>query len=231
MELTWYGHAAFLLEGEAGDGATSRVMLDPYRAPDVGTYAPIDDVADVVAISHVNEKYHSHTASARPRPGGPPVEVVDGLALLDGAQPVAARGVPFTAVRVWENEKRDEPIAMVGVTVGGVRFLHMGDCGHALAPEEVAACGPTDVLLALAGGPPTLELSDLLNFVRALAPRVVVPMHFLNDRINLKLRPVADFLALLPAEIPVRHFDSPTVTVTPESLPARTEVWVLPPAR
>lgn len=229
MQITWYGHAAFLLEGANEHGEMVRVMLDPYRAPDVGTYAAIDDIADVVAISHENEKYHSYTASAKRRDGSL-APVMDGLALLDRSQPETTLGVPFTAVKVWENDKRDELIAMVGLTLGGLRFLHMGDCGHALSSEEVAACGKVDVLLALAGAGPTIALPDLVNFVRALNPRIVIPMHFLNEKINLALRPVSEFLTLMPSKS-IRHFDTPTVTVTPNTLPETTEVWVLPPAR
>jgi L-ascorbate metabolism protein UlaG (beta-lactamase superfamily) len=225
LRITWYGHAAFLLDGDNPYGEPTRVILDPYRAPDVGTYAPIDDAADVVAISHVNAKYHSHVAGV----AGDPL-VVDGLALLDSPQPQVVRGVPFTAVRVWENDVREEPIAMVGLTLGGVRVLHMGDCGHALNADEVAACGPVDVLLALAGGPPTLAVGDLAEFVRALAPKIVVPMHFGNDRVNLRLQPVDDFLSLVPPDR-VRRFDVATVDVEAAGLPSRTEVWVLPPAR
>jgi L-ascorbate metabolism protein UlaG (beta-lactamase superfamily) len=229
MQITWYGHAAFLLEGQGAAGDI-RVVLDPYRAPDVGSYAPVDDVADVVVVSHENQKYHSFVAGVRGRtPNG--LAVVDGLRLLDEPQPQVVSGVPFTAVRVWENDRRDEPIAMVGLTLDGVRVLHMGDCGHSLSDEDIAASGKVDVLLALAGGPPTLQLPDLVAFVRALAPRVVIPMHFLNDKINLNLRPVSEFLALLPPNVPVRHFDTPTVAVSPDGLPASTEVWVLPPAR
>ena len=229
MQITWYGHAAFLLEGRDDAGQTVRVALDPYRAPDVGAYAPIDDTADVVAISHENARYHSHVGALRAGGGGPP-RVVDGLALLDALQPQVVRGVPFTAVRVWENAERVAPVAMVGAAMEGVRVLHMGDCGHALSPEETAACGPVDVLLALAGGAPTLAVPDLAAFVRALAPRVVIPMHFGNDKINLNLRPVTDFLALMPQDH-IRRLDSPTVPVTPATLPATTEVWLLPPAR
>lgn len=228
MKITWYGHAAFLLES---DPAGTRVVMDPYRAPDVGTYAPIDDWADVVAISHENQKYHSYVAGVRGRGAGQRPEVVDGLALTDAPQPQAAHGVPFTAVKVYENDRHEVPIAMVGVTLDGVRILHMGDAGQAITPDEVAACGEVDVLLALAGGPPTLALPDLAAFVEALKPRIVIPMHFLNEKINLNLRPVDDFLALQPAARPVRRFDSSTVTVTRETLPAATEVWVLPPAR
>jgi len=229
VRITWYGHAAFLLEGKGAEGDV-RVVLDPYRTPDVGSYAPVDDMADIVAVSHENQKYHSFVAGVRGRtPDGP--AVMDGLKLLDEPQPKVVQGVPFTAVRVWENDKRDEPIAMVGLTLDGVRVLHMGDCGHALSDADIAACGTVDMLLALAGGPPTLQLPDLVAFVRALAPRVVIPMHFLNDKINLNLRPVSEFLALLPPDVLVRHLDTPTVTVTADTLPERTEVWVLPPAR
>src|SRR4051812_31974422 len=43
MRITWYGHAAFLIE--AGG---LRMILDPYRSPDSGGYEPIDEPADLV---------------------------------------------------------------------------------------------------------------------------------------------------------------------------------------
>ncbi len=231
MEIIWYGHAAFGLAGRNAEGETVRVVLDPYRAPDVGTYAPLDAEADIVAVSHENAKYHSYIDGVRgPNSASRPV-VVDGLALLGEEQPQNLLGAEFTAVPVWENDERAEPIAMVGVAMNGVRILHMGDCGHALNADEVATCGQVDILLALAGGPPTLLLPDLARFVRELAPRIVIPMHFGNDRINLPIRPVEDFLALVEDEYLVRRFATPTVTVTPKTLPLQTEVWVLPPAR
>ena len=239
MHLTWYGHAAFLLDGTPGTDTSSasvRVVLDPYRAPDVGTYAPIDDWADIVAISHENAKYHSHIEGIRGREAGAKPTVVDGLALLGanetGATTVA--GVPFCAFRVWENDERREPIAMLHVTVGGVSFLHMGDCGHALSSDDthrlIDAVGPVDVLLALAGGPPTLAVDDLAAFIRDLSPRLVVPMHFGNDKINLNLRPVDDLLQHC-APNTVRHLPAPTVEITPPLLPSTTEIWLMPPAR
>ena len=225
MQITWYGHAAFLLEAN-----NTRVALDPYRASDVGSYAPIDDIADVVAVSHENTKYHSYTAALRGRDGESSF-VLDGLALLNQEQPQIIGEAAFMATQVWENDERREPVAMLGVTLGGVRILHMGDCGHALSAEEVFACGQVDVLLALAGGSPTLTLPDLVTFIQNLKPRVVIPMHFGNSKINLNLRPVEEFLNLLPVSIPVHQRETSTVEVTPEALPGSTEVWVLPPAR
>lgn len=230
MRLTWYGHAAFLLESETSPHST-RVVLDPYRAPDVGTYARINDWADIVVTSHDNEKYHSFVGGIQGRTEGEAPHLVDGLALFSQKQPQIIHGLSFTATKVFENEERKEAIAMVGVTMDEIRTLHMGDCGHSLSPEEIDACGPVDILLALAGGPPTLTLPDLVTFIIALQPKIVVPMHFGNDKINLSLQPLPDFLALLPQEIPVRHLGSPTVSLSRADLPISMEVWVLPPAR
>src|SRR6516165_12039571 len=55
MRITWYGHAAFLIETQG-----LRIILDPYRSPDSGGYEPIAEPADLVIVSHENDRYHSH---------------------------------------------------------------------------------------------------------------------------------------------------------------------------
>jgi len=99
LKITWLGHAAFLLQTD-----TLRVLLDPYRAPDVGAYLPIDTPADIVLVSHLNPKYHSHWGAA----SGSPARL-NGLDLADAPEGVEARGVRFRAVRVWESAARDVP--------------------------------------------------------------------------------------------------------------------------
>jgi L-ascorbate metabolism protein UlaG (beta-lactamase superfamily) len=61
MQITWYGHAAFLIETEG-----LRIILDPYRSPDSGGYQPIADPADLVVVSHENDRYHSHIGQIVP---------------------------------------------------------------------------------------------------------------------------------------------------------------------
>jgi hypothetical protein len=61
MRITWYGHAAFLIETEG-----LRIILDPFRSPESGGYAPINDTADLVIVSHENDRYHSHLGQIVP---------------------------------------------------------------------------------------------------------------------------------------------------------------------
>lgn len=219
INITWLGHAAFLVESRS-----ARILLDPYRAPDAGDYGAIDIDADIVLVSHLNPRYHSHWQAAR---GSPlPLNALDFAGASDGVQ---ARGIVFRAVRVWESEARDIPIAMPYFTLGGLRVCHMGDLGHALTPEEAAPIAGCDILLAVAGGPPTLTLPGLRETIARIGPRLVIPMHYGTGRTNLPLAPLPDILEAL-APLPVQYHPSPTITLSPDVLPAQTTVLVLPPA-
>lgn len=219
LNITWLGHAAFFLEA---DGL--RVLLDPYRAPDVGAYSPIDCEAEIVLVSHINPKYHSHWQAAQ----GTPVRL-NGLDFADSPDGVDSHGIQFRAVRVWETPARDVPVSMPYFTMGGLRGCHMGDLGHRLTSREAAPVQGCDILLAVAGGPPTLALADLRDAITLLRPRVVIPMHYQTGKINLPLATIDSLIALMP-ETPVTYSSSPTITLTRETLPDETTFFVLPSA-
>src|SRR6476660_8821303 len=94
MRITWYGHAAFLLETGG-----MRIILDPYRSPDSGGYALIAEGADVVVVSHENDRYHSHLGQIRP-----PFEVVRGLELPEGG--AETQGIRFEAIHCFETPEK-----------------------------------------------------------------------------------------------------------------------------
>ncbi len=220
LQITWFGHAAFLFETE-----TVRIMLDPYQSPEAGSYAPIDAPADIVLVSHLNPKYHSHWEAAL----GSTVRL-NGLDFAGSPEGVEAQGIRFHAVPVWESIKRDVPVSMPYFTLGGLTICHSGDLGHALSPDEAAPIQGVDIFLAVAGGPPTVPLPEMKAAIDLIQPRIVIPMHFGNDKINLNLRPADDLLALFAPDQILYH-DSPTLIVSRDTLPAATRVIVLPPAR
>ena len=220
VEITWLGHAAFLLEV----GGT-RVLLDPYQAPEVGSYAPIDVPADVVLVSHLNPKYHSHWDAAL----GSPIRL-NGLDFARNPDGMDAHGIRFKAIQVWESAARSVPVSMPYFQIGGISICHSGDLGHALTEAEAAPIRGIDVFLAVAGGPPTVSLPDLKAAIDLIQPRLVIPMHYQNGKINLPLQPIDDFLALFAPPQIVRH-PSSTLEVCPETLPAELRVVALPSAR
>ena len=220
LQLTWLGHAAFLLESSSG----TRILLDPYRAPDAGTYAPLHVPADVVVASHLNPKYHSHWDAAT----GDPVRL-NGLDLAGIPGGVDTHGIRFQAVQVWESGERTVPVSMPYFSLDGISVCHSGDLGHSLSPEEAAPVYGIDVFLAVAGGPPTVSLHDLKAAIELIQPRLVIPMHYQNGKSNLPIQPLKEFLALFdPAQ--VDSHSASTLAVCPDTLPAQMRIAVLPSA-
>jgi L-ascorbate metabolism protein UlaG (beta-lactamase superfamily) len=221
MKITWYGHAAFLVET---DGL--RIILDPYRSPDSGGYLPIDEPADIVVVSHENDRYHSHLGQILP-----PFEVVAGL--LIPPEGTASRGITFETIRVYETPERkpEDEVTIVHFRSEGLQVAFLGDLGHPMTDEELAPIRGADVVLIPAGGPPTIDFPEIRPLLGSIGPRVVVPMHYLIEgKINLKIRPVERFLEVLPGW-PVRSVDGPSFEVTRTGLPAEPTIVRLRPAR
>ena len=220
MKITWIGHAAFLLTASN----RLRILLDPYRAPDAGTYAPIDVPADIVVVSHLNPKYHSHWDAA----SGNPVRL-NGLDFADNPNGTDVQGIKLRAVRVWESAERKTPVSMPYFEVDGLSVCHSGDLGHALTAQEAAPLMGVDIFLAVAGGPPTVPLPEMKALIDFIQPKVVIPMHYQNGKINLPLQPIDDFLSLFEPSQIVRP-ESPTLALRAGDLPQELQVVVLPSA-
>lgn len=228
MRLTFVGHACVLIEFVG-----TRVLTDPY-SPAIGGYSAVAMEADLVTVSHSNPKWHSCLDDVIGA-----YEVFEGLNHLGGTTRI--QGVQLEAMRVFErlSPGQDETQtggegsnAMIKITSDGVRVLHMGDIGHAPSDATLAACGAVDVLLAPAGGAPTIGLDDLLAFVAKLRPRVVIPLHFAVPHLTMELLPVEDLVSKWRSDSVVIHatatLDLATILAAP---PATPQLHLLPPRR
>ena len=229
MKITWYGHAAFSVEGspsaaavENGD-ASRKVIVDPYNYPDCGGYLPINEGADVVCVSHDNVRYHSDVSAIQS-----PFELLEALEITGDTRDV--RGIRFEAYEVFEDANRQGPNAMVKFALDGITVAHQGDLGHPLEGAALDFLRDVNVLLALAGGNPTIALPDLAAAIRETRPALVLPMHYKTPKVNLNLLPVEAFLEHAEAW-PIERPGTSSVTVTRESLPQSTTIVVLEHAR
>jgi L-ascorbate metabolism protein UlaG (beta-lactamase superfamily) len=220
MNILWYGHAAFLIQ----TGGT-RIILDPYRSPDSGGYAPIAEPADIVVVSHENDRYHSHLGQIIP-----PFEVVRAMDLPAGGR--EARGIRFEAIRVFESPEKlaGDEVAIVHFQAEGLHVVFLGDLGHSLDAAELAPIRGADVVLVPAGGPPTIDFPLIAPLLDALEPRIVVPMHYKTPRINLDIQPVGRFFEALPGW-PVEEPGSSDFVVTRDRLPRARRIVSLEPSR
>jgi L-ascorbate metabolism protein UlaG (beta-lactamase superfamily) len=220
MRITWFGHAAFLIQTRG-----IRIILDPYRSPDCGGYEPVAECADVVIVSHENDRYHSHLGQIVP-----PFETIRALDLSpDGTD---FRGVAIGAFHVYETPERlaGDEVAIVHLRSEGLQVVFLGDLGHALTEPELAPLRSADVVLAPAGGPPTIDYPEIPPLLAAIGPRLVIPMHFKTPKIDLKIQPVERFLEVLPG-VPVVRPGTSTIDIDRATLPETMTIVRLEHAR
>ncbi|MAZ52741.1 MAG: Zn-dependent hydrolase [Trueperaceae bacterium] len=221
MQLTWYGHASFRIE--SSDGKT--IVTDPYD-PDTSGYKSFTEPADLVVISSATDSFH---CNAHLIPGAP--TIINALEIAQNGRERTELGIRFEAIEAMEalNHRYHDPDqnAMYRLNVDGINIGHLGDVGNALSKSQLEFFENTDILLALAGGHPTIELDDLKRVINDTAPRIVIPMHFRT----LRYKPrnslwIDSFLALFPNEQIDFAFES-NVTLTKDNLPTETRILVM----
>lgn len=177
MKLTWYGHSCFLVETAEGS-----VLLDPYSPGSVPGLQLPELTADLVLCSH-NHRDHGYREGVK-LSGRTPALRVERLETFHDEKGGALRG-PNT-VHILEAE--------------GLRVVHLGDLGHMLSPEQIAALGRVDLLLIPVGGHYTIDGSTAAKLASAIGAGITVPMHYRGEGFGYDvIGPVEDF---------TRHFDA-----------------------
>lgn len=189
MHLRFLGHAAFdLTLGGV------RLCLDPHKPGALGgrfQLPLIQGPFDALVHSHHHEDHAAWTpALGTTRSLDPPCTL--------GGVTLEARAVPHDD----EGGLRMGLTRMISLRGEGLRIVHSGDIGSYSA-ADAAWLADTDVLLLACGGTWTLGPDQAAALVRAVKPRIVVPMHCADPRVDLALRPTAAFVRAFGCEAAV----------------------------
>lgn len=181
MRLTHYGHACVVIEDPAG--STGRILIDPGSlADDISGVGSID----AVLITHEHPDHIEVDKLAKLRaanpdlalygnPGAPSVlsgEEREGVTVLcsDGSADATVAGWDVTTHTTTHATIYPAlpDITNNAYLIGG-RVWHPGDA------FDVPAA-PVDVLL-LPIGAPWMKLAEAVDYLRAVAPKVAIPIH------------------------------------------------------
>ena len=208
MEITWLGHSCFSIK-EKG----KVLVTDPY-SPDLG-YAPLKISADVVTISH----FHPGHSYIEGIDNNPKQITTPGEFEIGG---LFATGV--STFHDSENGSVRGRNTVFLVELGNMVLCHLGDLGHRLTPQLLEELGSVDVLFLPVGGGSTISVNLAVETVRALDPRIVIPMHYQTPVLKRDLETVDVFLKKIEAQgIEAK----PKLSLSQSSLPSNTEVVVL----
>lgn len=155
MKLIWHGHSCFQIEAEGYSA-----VFDPYADGSVPGLAPLRLRADAVYCSH---GHSDHNAA--------------GLVTLSG------RGCPLKVEQIASYH--DDKLGILRgkntihiLSAEGLRAAHLGDLGHMPSKKALEALHGVDALMIPVGGHFTIDAATAKAVAEAIAPRVVIPMHY-----------------------------------------------------
>ncbi|MFC1920273.1 MBL fold metallo-hydrolase [Chloroflexota bacterium] len=215
MKIEWFGQAAFLITSDSG----TRVITDPYTPGGFGlNYTDIAEQADFVTVSH-DHADHANVAAV----GGNP-EVIKG--------PAEAKGIKFNAIASAHDDaggsQRGSNIIYC-FEVDGIKICHLGDLGHMLSDKQVSDIGKVDILLIPVGGNFTIDGKVATEVANKLAPKVIIPMHYQNER--CPSFPVAGVDGFIEGKSNVNKLDESELEYRVNEIPDDVQIMILNPSR
>ena len=182
------------------------------------SYGEIKESADIVTVSHEHGD-HNNAAAIQGNP-----EVVKGTV------PVAVKGIKIGGVATYHDDaggsKRGSNTIFC-FEIDGIRVCHLGDLGHPLGDKEATEIGKADIVITPVGGFFTIDAKAATKVCNQLASRVIIPMHFKNDRCAFPIATVDDFLE---GKTGIEQAGTSEVEFKQGALPTSTQIVVLQPA-
>lgn len=159
MKITWYGHSCFKVETEAGS-----VVFDPYSDGSVPGYGALRLKADMVLCSHTHNDHGNR-----------------GAVELSGRE----AKIQVEKVNVYHDDVKGAKRGLNTIHIiqaEGMRIAHLGDIGCDIDDEQTKILYGVDVLMIPIGGFYTINAQQALEIINLLQPRVVIPMHYRDDK-------------------------------------------------
>jgi len=213
MKIKWLGHAAFLTTSKDN----FKIINDPYTTGKGLNYRPINESAEIVTVSH-DHGDHNNVAVIRGNPQ-----------ILEKPGSYTVKGVELKAIPSFhdENEGNQRGRNLIfSFRVDGINLCHLGDLGHQLSQTMILEIGPIDVLFIPVGGYFTIDARQAGEIVQAAKPKVIIPMHYKNTKVDF---PIAGLDQFLKGKKNVRNLNSSEVDIDKENLPREPEIVVLGP--
>jgi L-ascorbate metabolism protein UlaG (beta-lactamase superfamily) len=212
VRISYIDHAMFLIQTPGG----LSVVTD-YN----GFIGPADFVPDVVTMNHA----HGTHWTAAPDPRIPHVlrgwnPDGDGQAehRLDLGE-ILVRNVPTDIRGRFGGTPEAHGNSIFVFEAGGLCIGHLGHLHHTPTPEQFAAIGRLDVVMAPVDGGLTLPLPEMIAVLKHVRSAIVIPMHWFS------MSSLQAFVAGMEGEFRVDVREESFIDVSLRDLPGSRRSW------
>lgn len=179
MKIQYLGHSCFKLTESTGFS----VVTDPYGG--IGYELPKKITCDVVTVSH-DHFDHNNVGAIDETP-----QILKKDGFFDFGD------VKITGIKSYHDEKggalRGENV-IYKIRMDGLEICHLGDLGEECSAELIELLLPVNILLIPVGGKYTIDFKGAKEYVDAIMPDIVIPMHYKSKNSNIDIDKVQSFL-------------------------------------
>lgn len=212
VDLHYVGHASFLIRSAGGLN-----MVTDFT----GFVGSTRLIPDVVTMN----KAHDTHWTAFPDPAIPHVlpgwgEFGEGIEHRLDLGEVLVRNVS-TDIRSQFSGAEENGNSIFIFEMAGLCIGHLGHLHHAPNDEQFAAIGRLDVVMAPVDGGYTLDQPTMIEVLKRLRSRIVIPMHWFSQFA------LEDFLDGMRDEFSVVEVEGGMLSVRRDALPSQPTIMVL----
>ena len=215
VRMSYIDHAMFLIQTPGLSAVTD------YS----GFIGPTEIVPDVVTMNHAHGTHWTATPDPRiphvlrgwnPDGDGPAVHRLDLGEML-------IRNVPTDIRGRFGGPPEAHGNSIFVFEAAGLCIGHLGHLHHVPTPEQYAALGRLDGVMAPVDGGLTLPLPEMIAVLKTVRSAIVIPMHWFS------MTSLETFLAGMEGAFQVELRDEPFLDVSLRSLPRQPTVMAMPP--
>jgi L-ascorbate metabolism protein UlaG (beta-lactamase superfamily) len=212
VRLTFIGHSTWLIESAGG------VSI----ATDYNDYVRPPTVPDIATMNRAHTTHYSNFPD-------PSIKyVLKGWSTDDGPakhdltyNDVRVRNVP-TNIRDWAGGSIPYGNSIFVFEIAGLCIGHLGHLHHTLTEQQIGQIGQLDVVMVPVDGSYTMDVTGMVEVLRALRARLILPMHYFNPYT------LERFVERIRGDFPVEMSETATIVVSQTTLPSEPKVLVLP---
>jgi len=209
VEIIWFGHSFFQITSSKG----TRIITDPFGPMGY----PLPEVWPHVVTVGREHGNHNNVGLAK----GDPL-ILRGL--KSWGEDWSEVNVTFRDVLIYSVpiHTRSWQAYLKGAAfvfeVDGLCVCHTGDLGEPFNDDQLDLIGHVDILLVPIGGRYAMGPENAKQVMEQLKPKIAVPMHYYNQTAALE--------RFLEGPYRARFFETNTFSVSKDTLPAVTEIYV-----
>jgi len=210
MEIIWRGHAFFEIFTK-----TKKIAIDPFSEK-IGLKAP-KIKTDILLITHDHYDHNEKKIVTRD------------YFLIDKPGEYEIGGIFILGIESFHDNNQGKERGkntMYLIEAEGLRICHMGDFGQKeLTQQQKEKILPLDILMIPVGGTYTIGPKEAVEIINEIEPKIVIPMHYFVEGLQIKLAKVDDFLKIF-GEKKINPIESLKIKKG-EILPENTKIVLL----